>query len=163
MATPQDVADGCAGAITIMKQFPLELLRDTTRDNPLTCLGGRLRVAVADAYTHPTHGASLQQGVLQQGVLQQGVLHLAPSPTLQHRAHPPVPHPPARREMLPKRATPVDPLSDPPPPKAVVAGPRASGTGAAAKQQQPKKQPKKQPTKPSKPKGLTWHPLNQRA
>ena len=155
MATPQDVADGCAGAITIMKQFPLELLRDTTRDNPLTCLGGRLRVAVADAYTHPTHGASLQQGVLQQGVL-----HLAPSPTLQHRAHPPVPHPPARREMLPKRATPVDPLSDPPPPKAVVAGPRASGTGAAAKKP-PKKQPTKQPTKPSKPKGLSWHPLNQ--
>ena len=147
MATPQDVADGCAGAITIMKQFPLELLRDTTRDNPLTCLGGRLRVAVADAYTHPTHGASLLP---------------APSLTLQRRAHPPVPHPPARPEMLPKRATPVDPLSAPPPPKAVVAGPRASGTGAAAKQQQPKKQPKKQPTKPSKPKGLTWNPINQR-
>ena len=34
---------------------------------------------------------------------------------------------------------------------------------APKKQQQPKKQPKKQPTKPSKPKGLTWHPLNQRA
>ena len=117
VATQQDCIAGCAGATTIMKQFPLARLHGTTRASPLTCLDGRLRVAMADAFPLPPRGISLQR---------------APTPTLR-RARPPMPPPPARHEVPSKRATPVPPRSGPPPPKAVAAG----GAGAAKKSSKP--------------------------
>ena len=117
MSSQQDAIAGCAGVTSILKQFPVQALAGTTRASPLTCLNGRLQVAMADAYPATPPGTVLQR---------------APTPTLR-RAPPPMPPPPARHEVPSKRATPVPPRSGPPPPKAVAAG----GAGAAKKSSKP--------------------------
>ena len=50
MSSQQDAIAGCAGVTSILKQFPVQALAGTTRASPLTCLNGRLQVAMADAY-----------------------------------------------------------------------------------------------------------------
>ena len=47
-ASKEDMSEGIAGYSSIIKLFTVEDLRNTTRANPLVCLGGCVEIAMAD-------------------------------------------------------------------------------------------------------------------
>ena len=119
-ASPQDMTDGIASHISILKLFPVEQLRNTTRASPLESLGGHVQVAVAEPPPTPLASDDTAQRPYRATVL-------APREELAHRYCTPVVAP---RGELRKRAAPAAPLAAPPPAKTAVAG---SPRGAAKK------------------------------